>query len=394
MKESTEEKKYTRRQLIGAILLSVVLTLTGGVMLLYALLGQEGMAVAEGFFLIRTLFVEDADMKQVADDALSSMVETMGDRWSYYLDEDWNRSNQMHTSNQMKGIGLRVIFREEGLLVTDVVPDSGAAQAGIQLGDYLIAVEGLPLFGEERQVNKDRIAGEGGTQVALTVRNAEGEEREVSALRGIWFDPPARGEMLDNKIGYVRLFNFYDGAGDTLRKEVDFLLEQGAAGLVFDVRQNPGGYITELTQILDYLLPKGTVFQQTTSWGWTFVKKSDAANVPLPMAVLVDEDSYSAAELFAAQLRESADAYIVGEHTSGKGYFQYPFTLSNRGSLSLSIGTYTTGGGTWLAGVGLEPDLALSLDEEQELYLSARWLSKETDPQLLAALEWQRDQVK
>ena len=380
------EKKYTGRQMIGAVILTLVLALTGGLITLFALLGHDGMAVAEGFALTRLLFVGEADLKTAADDALFTMVDYTGDRWTYYLDEDWNKSNQMYIANQTKGIGVRIIAMEDGLLVADVVPDGGADQAGIRKGEYFVAVEGMSLCGEDGWTNKNLIGGEAGTEVTLTVRNDRGEEREVRVLRGTWFDPPARGSMLQGEIGYVRLFNFNDGSKDAFCAEVEALLKEGATGLIFDMRQNGGGYVTELTEILDYLLPEGVVFRQKTSWGWSFKKKSDASCVDLPMAVLVDENSFSAAELFAAQLQESVGAYIVGEHTSGKGYFQYPFPLSNGGSLSLSIGTYTTGNGTSLSGVGLEPDKIVSLTDEEDAWLAARWLSAEEDPVLLEAL--------
>lgn len=389
-----KEKRYSKKQMVGAVILTLVLTLTAAVIALFALfalLGQDGMAVMEGFALTRLLFVGEADMKAAADDALSALAENTGDRWTYYLDKDWNESNEQYKANQTKGIGVRVLLREEGLLVTDVVPDGGADQAGIRAGEILTRVEGLPLYGEAQQENKDLISGEAGTEVVLTVRDEQGAEREVTALRGIWFDPPIRSKMLADQIGYVRIFNFNADVSKEFQSAVDALIGEGAKALLFDVRQNGGGYVDELTDMLDYLLPEGTVFQQTTSWGWSFTKKSDADCIALPMAVLVDENSYSAAELFAAQLRESVGAYIVGEHTSGKGYFQYPFQLSNGGSLGLSIGTYTTGSGVSLIGVGLEPDEVFSLTVEQDAYLSARWLSAEDDPQLQAAVIWLRE---
>lgn len=383
-----KEKRYSKKQMIGAALFAVALTLTVVLIGLVALLGREGIAVAEGFALTRLLFVGEADMKTAADGALSALADATGDRWSYYLDRDWNASNEQYKANEATGIGVRVLYRDEGLLVTDVVPEGGAAQAGIQSGEYLTAVEGAPLYGEERRANVEKIAGEAGTQVLLTVRDAGGEERQVSALRGTWFDPPIRAELLDGQVGYVRIFNFNSGVSEAFASAVDALLEQGASAFVFDVRQNGGGYVDELAVMLDYLLPEGVVFRQKTSWGWSFQKQSGTSCVDVPMAVLLDAESYSAAELFAAQLRESAGAYLVGEHTSGKGYFQYPFQLSNGGSLGLSIGTYTTGNGVSLIGTGVEPDEVLSLSEEENTLLAARWLSREEDPQLRAARTW------
>ncbi len=383
-----KEKRFTRKQLVCAVLLTAALTLGGVLLLLCALLGTQGLAVMEGFALIRTLFVEDADLKRVADSALYAMADATGDRWTFYLDKEWNASQIEYEANRSTGIGVRVLYRENGLFITDVTPASGAAQAGLKIGETLTAVDGLPLYGEDQQKNVSAIQGQSGTDANLTVLDAAGTERTVPVRRGTWFDPPVRSKLLENNVGYVRIFNFNSGVNEAFQKAVNALLEQGATGLVLDVRQNGGGYVEELKQMLDYLLPEGMVFRQTTSWGWSFHKKSDADWVDRPMAVLVDDDSYSAAELFAAQLRESVGAYLVGEHTSGKGYFQYHFPMFNGGCLGLSVGTYTTGAGLSLANVGLEPDQVISLTEEQLALLNARWLSEEEDPQLQAALTW------
>jgi len=381
-----KEKRYTKKQMVCTVFLTAALTLGGVLLLLFGLLGTQGVSVMEGYLLIRHLFVEDADLQKVADSALYAMADATGDRWTYYLDEKWNEAQTTAEANESKGIGVRVLSVEQGLLITDVVPDSGADQAGLKPGEYLLLVGDKPLYGENQEKHMALIQGEAGTTVELTVLAEDGSRRTVSVLRGIWFDPPVRSQMLEKSVGYIRLFNFHTGSADALQTAVEELVRQGAVELVFDVRQNSGGYVKELTQMLDYLLPEGVVFQQNTDWGWSYKEKSDAHCVDLPMTVLMDGGSYSCAELFAAQLRESVGAVLVGEHTVGKGYFQYYFPILNGGRLGLSIGRYTTGEGVWLAKTGLEPDTEVSLSEEQLAYFKARWLAAEEDPQLQAAL--------
>ncbi len=186
--------------------------------------------------------------------------------------------------------------------------------------------------------------------------------------------------MLEGNIGYVKLDNFYSGAADSFVREVDALVEQGAAALIVDVRSDPGGYVTELEKILDYLLPEGPVFTHSPRWWFTSVTQSDEGCVDLPMAALVNGGTYSAAELLAAQLRESVDAPIVGEVTSGKGYSQVTFPLPNSGGVGLSTATYCTGSGHSLIGEGIIPDVALALNE-------GAVLGGEDDNQLQAAVE-------
>lgn len=383
-----KEQHFTKKQMICAVLITVVLTLSGLFVLMGALLGRDGLAVMEGFVLLRTIFVGDADLKKVADDALLAMVGATGDRWSFYLHRDWNKVQQEYEANRATGIGVRILYGEEGLLITDTVPGGGADQAGLKPGEILRSVEGNPLYGEGREANTALIKGENGTHVTLTVRAVEGGEREVKVLRGTWYDPPVRYEMLEGDVGCIRLYNFNAGAAKAFRTAVEDLTGQGAQALIFDLRQNGGGFIDELSKMLDQLLPEGVIFQQTTSWGWSFQTKSDAESVDLPMAVLVDAESYSCAELFAAQLKESVGAWLVGEHTSGKGYFQYHFPMPNGGGLGLSIGRYTTGAGVSLAGVGIQPDQEISLTEEEKGLLQAHWLKPAEDPAIRAALEW------
>lgn len=382
-----KEKRFTKKQMVCAVLLTAALTLGGVLLLLGALLGLDGLAVMEGVVLIRTLFVEDADMKEVADQALFAMADATGDRWTYYLDKDWNEAQLEYEANRTTGIGVRVLYREDGLLITDVVPGGGADQAGLKAGETLAAVGDKFLYGEDQAANVSLIQGESGTSVTLTVRAGDGTEREVSVLRGTWYDPPIRYSLLEDNVGYIRIFNFNKGVADAFQAAVDDLTARGAGSLIFDLRQNGGGFIDELTQMLDYLLPKGVVFKQSTSWGWSFQENSGESHIDLPMVCLVDETSYSCAELFPAQLRESVGAYIIGEHTTGKGYFQYHFPMPNGGGLGLSIGRYTTGAGVSLAGVGLEPDKLVSLTEEQDALFTARWLEPEQDPCIQAALD-------
>ena len=157
-------------------------------------------------------------------------------------------------------------------------------------------------------------------------------------------------------------------------------MEQGAESLIVDVRSDPGGYVAELEKILDYLLPEGPVFTQKARWWVESVYQSDADCVDLPMAAIVNADTYSAAELLAAQLRESVGAPIVGELTSGKGYSQVTFPLMNGGGVGLSTATYCTGSGHSLIGEGIVPDVELSLNE-------GAVMGGEDDNQLQAAIE-------
>ena len=376
---------YSRKQLIFAVLITAALTMGGILLSLGLLLGRDGLAVMEGFILFRTLFVEEADTKLLADEALSAMETAAGERWTTYMDAEWFESVRENRSNMSSGIGVMVIRREEGLLVTDVTANGGADRAGIRSGEMLIAVDGYPLSGDQQVENMGKIAGEVGSKITLQILN-ENEIRTIEVERGNWFDPPVRSYLLEGNVGYVRLLDFHTGAAQAFQTAIEDLMDQGAVALLIDVRQNGGGYLRELEEILDLLLPEGELFRQEAVFGIPLRHRSDAACVALPKAVLLDSGSYSAAELLAAQLRESENALLIGEHTTGKGYFQYPFPLTNGGALNLSIGKYTTGKGVSLARTGVKPDVTVTLTPEELAYFKARWLPPESDPQIQAAL--------
>lgn len=243
-----------------------------------------------------------------------------------------------------------------------------------QHGGAITAVDGFSLAGEARYEGANKIQGEEGTTVSLEVRGTDGQTRTVEVKRTKLETDPVSAEMLENNVGYVRLSNFYDRSADRLKEEVTRLQEEGATALVFDMRNNGGGYLSQLTDMLDFLLPEGPIFITRDRAGNEKVTQSDASCVDLPMAVLVNADTYSAAEFFAAELQEWGVAVIVGEPTSGKGYSQQTFELPNGSAVAISTGAYFTGSGTSLIGTGL------TLDKEV-------YLTDQGDAQLEAALE-------
>ena len=367
MEEQTVHTGKKPRRLAGwvkmLIAVLVTLALSNGVWCL--LLGRSGMAMVQTWILARFAFVDTAaDLDQAMDAGLNSFVNGLGDRWSYYLNEERYQQTTARRANNYVGVGITIDYsREEGLLVREVTEDGPADKAGVLVGDVIIAADGVSLAGEVREKGADYIKGEAGTQVVLTLLGEDGSTRDATCTRATLHNPSADGKLLEGNVGYVKLDNFYSGSADRFKKEVDALVEQGAESLIVDVRSDPGGYVTELEKILDYLLPEGPVFTHKARWWVESVYQSDADCIDLPMVAIVNADTYSAAELLAAQLRESVDAPIVGELTSGKGYSQVTFPLVNGGGVGLSTATYCTGSGHSLIGEGIVPDVELSLNE-------------------------------
>ena len=369
------KKRFSLIHLLLLVLLTVAVTAGVGLAVLYQMVGKEGLSLLEGLHLINEKFVGEYDEGEVVDAALEGMVEGLGDRWSYFLTEEEYEAQNQRRTNQYVGVGVTVNYEsEEGLQIVEVTAGGPAEEAGLQPGELITAVDGFSLAGEARYEGADKIQGEEGTTVCLEVRGTDGQSRTVELKRTKLETDPVSAEMLENNVGYVRLSNFYDRSADRLKEEVTRLQEEGATALVFDMRNNGGGYLSQLTDMLDFLLPEGPIFITRDRAGNEKITQSDASCVDLPMAVLVNADTYSAAEFFAAELQEWGVAVIVGEPTSGKGYSQQTFELPNGSAVAISTGAYFTGSGTSLIGTGL------TLDKEV-------YLTDQGDAQLEAALE-------
>ena len=381
------EKRFSIRALIVTAVIAVLATAGVIAGAAWALLGPEGLGMMEAVVLINTQFVGEHDMEAATDQAMDAIIEGLGDRWSYYMDAEGYAAQQESRSNSYVGIGVTVTYPEEGGLLIQTVAEGGPAdRAGLTAGERITAVDGTALTGEDQQTATDLIKGEAGTQVTLTVEAADGSTREVTVTRGTVEEHPAEGELLADGTGLVTIKNFNSRCADETIAVVEDLMARVAERLVFDVRNNGGGYVDELTELLDYLLPEGDIFRSETKAGAKQVVTSDADCVDLPMAVLVNGNTYSAAELFAAELQEMDWGVVVGEPTFGKGFSQQTFPLVNGGAINISTARYYTGKGVCLIGTGLTLDQEVTLTEEQSAALAAGNLAPEDDPQLQAAL--------
>ena len=353
----------------------------------WLLLGRAGLGMAQAMVLINTQFVGEHDIDKAVDQAMDALIEGLGDRWSYYMDADGYIAQQESRSNSYVGIGVTVTYPEDGgMLIQSVTEGGPAEEAGLTAGERIVAVDGTELTAENQQEGATLIKGEEDTQVVLTIMSADGVRREVTVTRRTVEEHPAKGELLSDGTGLVTIKNFNSRCAEETIAVVEELVDQGAKRLVFDVRNNGGGYVNELTTLLDYLLPEGDIFRSETKAGAKQVVTSDADCVDLPMAVLVNGNTYSAAELFAAELQEMDWGVVVGEPTFGKGFSQQTFPLVNGGAINISTARYYTGKGVCLIGTGLTLDQEVTLTEEQSAVLAAANLTPEDDPQLQAAL--------
>lgn len=338
--------------------------------------------------LIEERYIEGADPTVLEDAAADAMVAATGDRWSYYIPASEYETYQENMANAYVGVGITILSSEdvEGFRIMSVTPGGPAEEAGVQKDDVLIGVDGKDVRQSDANQVRNLVRGEEGTDVVLTVLREEAE-LELTVQRRHMETPVATYTMLEDRMGLVTIENFDSRCSEETIAAIEALREQGAQKLIFDVRNNPGGFAEELVKVLDYLLPEGDLFRTERYDGYEDVDVSDENFLDMPMAVLVNGDSYSAAEFFAAALQEYEAAIVVGEHTSGKGHFQTTYQLSDGSAVALSIGRYYTPNGVCLEGVGIEPDVPVTVDEDTAMEIYFDSLPWDEDPQIQAALD-------
>ena len=364
--------------LVALLTMSVTVAVMLGIFT-YKQQGRSKLQVLEQ--LIVDCFIGEVDQTAMEDAAASAMIGALGDRWSYYIPADQYAAYMEQMNNAYVGVGVTITPQEGGgFLVLDVTEGGPAKEAGILVDDVIVAVDGQSVLEMSIDDSKTLIQGAEGTTVAITVARA-GEEKTITVTRRAIRTPVVGAQMLEDNIGFIAIYNFNSNCAQETIEAIENLMAQGAQKLIFDVRNNPGGYASELVKVLDYLLPEGKLFTTVDYAGNTHTDMSDANCLQIPMAVLVNGNSYSAAEFFAAAMAEYDAAVVVGEQTCGKGYFQSTYLLPDGSAVGLSIGKYYTPNGKSLADVGVTPDIVVSNADAQ---IGEDPLS---DPQIFAAVE-------
>ncbi len=382
-----DNNRFTQRMLRILSYLLVAVAASCATLFLFVT-PQKDSKLNELRTLISQRFVGEVTQEQLNDGAAAGMVAATGDKWSYYIPASEYTSHMEQVQNEYVGIGVTISSTpgETGFEVLSVEPQGGAQEAGIQAGDVICEVAGQSVLTGGLDSTKTLIRGDAGTKVSVAVLR-DGEKKVFEVERKRIKLIVATGEMLPDDIGLVTIENFDERCADETLAAVEALVEQGAKALIFDVRFNPGGFKKELVEILDHLLPEGPVFRSISYTGEEKVDESDADHLDIPMAVLINESSYSAAEFFAAALSEYDKAVLVGEATTGKSYFQNTFRLSDGSAVGLSVGKYCTPKGVSLADVGgLKPDVEVKVDDETWNNIYAGVLEPSQDPQIQAAI--------
>ena len=377
LRAAFDRKISIRTSIIACVLCAALAFGLSSIVLRAGFGGRDNLRMARKLAEVRDVlddnYIGDTDDAALTNAAAAALVSATGDRWSYYMTAEQYEAYQMYSNNEYTGIGvtLQAGGGTSGLQIVAVASQSPAEKAGLKAGEAILEVDGQAVADRSLEEVQAQIRAKVNQTLTLSVRAANGETRTVKVDCTVIHTEPVTYEMLPEQIGYVKIANFQSGAGAGAIKAVKQLLDDGAKSLIFDVRGNPGGRVNELVTILDYLLPEGDLFVSVDKSGKEDVTTSDNIALKVPMVVLVDASSYSAAEYFAAALQEYNWATIVGEATTGKGRSQTTILLSDGSAVHLSTARYLTPNRVDLSEQGgVTPDVkAVAGAEDSELDL-------------------------
>lgn len=334
------------------------------------------------------LYEGEVDEDALAEGIYSGYTAALGDPYTEYYDREETAALMESTSGEFSGIGATMTQNTDGpgAVITAVYEGSPAAEAGLQAGDVISKVDGSDVSGMDLDSIVSLIKGEKGTEVKITVLRY-GQEIETAAVRDIIQMQTVDSVMLDDQVGYISVSEFDDVTYDQFKSALDSLEAQGMAGLVIDLRNNPGGNLDTVTDMLKLLLPEGPIVSITDKNGDTEEITCDGSNeFTKPLAVLVNQYSASASEVFCGAVQDYGIGSIVGVTTFGKGVVQQLMDLGDGTCLKVTIAEYYTPSGRSINGIGVEPDVEVEYVYDAE--------NPEADNQLETAAETVRAELQ
>ncbi|WP_196020099.1 S41 family peptidase [Mediterraneibacter faecis] len=314
------------------------------------------------------LYEDEIDTDKLAEGIYSGYTSALGDKYTVYYDEDETKALMESTSGTFSGVGATLTKDADTgyATIVNVYEDSPAEKAGLKAGDILEKIDDHEVGDEQLDTVVSWIKGEKGTDVKITVLR-DGEELELTATRDTIEVKTVSYEMKENQIGYIRVSEFDTVTYDQFKEALDDLENQGMQGLVVDLRNNPGGSLDTVTNMLRLLLPEGTIVSTKDKNGKTDEITCDGTHeFKKAMAVLVNQYSASASEIFSGAVQDYGTAKIVGVTTYGKGVVQQLMDLGDGTCLKVTIAEYYTPNGRSINGKGVEPDVEVEYQYDEE----------------------------
>lgn len=349
--------------------------------------------IDEIYSYMNIYYYDDFEKEDVYNSLYSGIMESLEDPYSVYYTPEEYEDMKVSTSGTYYGIGAGVSQNLTTMEVTisKVYRGTPAEEAGLKNGDMILKVEDIEATSVEVSELVQHIRGEEGTKVHMVIYRPSTEERlEFDVERRHVELPSIEGEMLDGGIGYIQITEFQDKTDEQFSEMVENLKEQGAKGLIIDVRANPGGILDTVVNLLDKILPEGMLVYIEDKYGNRKEYTSDAACIDLPMVVLTDEASASASEILAGAMKDYEYATLVGKTTYGKGIVQNIIRLSDGDAMKITTAKYFTPKGNDIHKIGVTPDVEVDYEytgPEEEAY------DKQYDSQFLKAVEIMKEKL-
>lgn len=316
--------------------------------------------------LIELNYLGEIDREAEEEGLYKGLVDSLNDPYSEYYTQEEYQENFERVTKQYYGIGATLTQDPETNLISVVYiyPDTPAERAGLKVGDVLFSVDGTEGASVTLDDYVDLIRGEAGTSIhVVVVREGVDHDLEVDITREEITLPTVQSEMMDGDIGYIYISNFAANTAEEFEATVEDLTKQGMKAMILDVRYNPGGILSSVVQILDDILPEGTVVYTEDKYGKRTDEVSDEEHqMQLPIAVLINGDSASASEIMAGAIRDYDYGTLIGTTTYGKGVVQKTFELEDGSAVKLTIEEYFTPDGENIHGKGIAPDIELEYE--------------------------------
>lgn len=343
-------------------------------------------------------YIYDVDSDAINDALLHAYAYYSGDDYAiYYNAEEWADFSAKMSGNSV-GIGVYIVQTDDGIEIVYVMQSSPAMEAGMKKGDVIVAIDGKRIADVGYNEAVSLVAGTAGTQVTLTVRR-DGAEQDITVTRNNYEAQTVIANEYERdgkKIAHINITNFYSVTPKQFKAAVEAALADGCESLIFDVRGNPGGELSAVCSMLDYLLPEGPIVRifgkKDNELVLEQTYKSDASEIDVPMVVLANENSASAAELFTSALRDYGKVTIVGANTFGKGCGQSGFGVGS-GVLMVTSFLYAPPFSDNYDGKGIAPDIAVEIADEYK-NRNLMTLNEDEDAQLKAALDEAYSKIK
>ena len=356
------------KTIIAVLLIAIISSISTLGLIYYALgFNEKGfsnlMRFITAYRFIETKYVNDTDDVKLIDGAIDGMVKSLNDPHSNYLSPKMYKTLMEQTEGSFAGIGVVMgMDNEQKIHIVGIMENSPGQKAGLQEGDEILAVDGVPVTQMAFDEVAAHVRGQAGTDVVLTIMR-DNANQDITITRDNIKLKTVGHKMLDNNIGYIQIVSFSEDTANEFNEAYNDLKNQGMKALVLDLRNNPGGLLTTCVEIAKKLVPKGEIVSIVDKQGNKETYSSSLEAPEYPLAVLINKNSASASEILSGAIQDTKAGTIIGNTSYGKGSVQTILPMFEDDAVKLTIAKYYTPSGRSIDGTGITPDIEINLDE-------------------------------